>query len=94
MRTREDLEIDKDNRFLVKEWEAEAAQQEIDRLESQAALARAAGRISDFYNELLSSNTMQFYKSLRPQGTVNEFDNEFDDFNSSEMEELEEAMAE
>ena len=81
MRTREELEIDKDNRFLVKEWQAEAA------------LARAAGRISEF-NELLSSNTMQFYKSLRPQGTVNEFDNEFDDFNSSEIEELEEAMAE
>jgi hypothetical protein len=93
MRTREELEIEKDNRFLVREWQAEAAQQELNRLNTEAVIARAAGRITEFYNDLISNDSMQLYRSLRPQGTVETFDNEFDDFNTSEMEELEDALS-
>ena len=52
MRTREELEIEKDNRFLVREWKAEALAYAVQELEAAAALARAAGRMAEFYNEI------------------------------------------
>jgi hypothetical protein len=89
VKTREELQIEKDNRFLVKQWEAEAIEREAQELETAATLARAAGRMAEFYNELVSNETIGFYSTLRPQGTIEGFD----EFDSEELEDLEGIMS-
>jgi hypothetical protein len=75
--------------FLVKQWEAEAIERSAQELETAATLARAAGRMAEFYNELISNETIGFYSTLRPQGTIEGFD----EFDSEELEDLEGIMS-
>jgi hypothetical protein len=89
MRTCEELKIEKDNRFSVKQWEAEALEHAAQELEAAAALARAVGRMAEFYNEVVSNEIIGFYSTLRPQGTIERFN----DLDSSELGDLEDIMS-
>jgi hypothetical protein len=72
MKSREQMQIEKDNRYLVKMWEEEEAEKE----RVHERLQRVCDIMIDFYGEEMINEAMIFYQSLRSNSVVDNFSDE------------------
>jgi hypothetical protein len=72
MQTREQMQIDKNNRYLMKMWKKKKTEKK--RIHER--LQRVYDAITDFYNEEIINEIMLFYQNLRPNGVVGDFSDE------------------
>jgi hypothetical protein len=72
MQTREQIQIDKDNRYLMKIWEKEKAEKK--RIHER--LQRIYDAIIDFYGEEMINEVMLFYQNFRSNGVIGDFSDE------------------
>jgi hypothetical protein len=71
MQTREQMQIDKDNRYLMKMWEKEAGKKRI-----HERLQRVCDSMTDFYGEKMINEAILFYQNLRSNDVIGDFSDE------------------
>jgi hypothetical protein len=72
MQTREEIQIDKDNRCFVKIWEEEEAEKKC----VHERLLRVYDFMTDFYGEEIINEVILFYQDLRSNGVVGDSSDE------------------
>jgi hypothetical protein len=72
MKSRDQIQIEKDNRYFMKMWEKEEAEKE----RVHERLQRVYDIMIDFYGEEMINEVIIFYQSLRPNGVVDNFSDE------------------
>jgi hypothetical protein len=72
MQTREQMQIDKDNRCFVKMWEEEEAEKKC----VHERLQRVCDSMTDFYGEKMINEVILFYQDLRSNGVVGDSSDE------------------
>ena len=69
MKSREQIQIEKDNRYLVKIWEKKKAEKE----RVHERLQRIYNIIIDFYNEKMINEIILFYQNFRSNNMIGIF---------------------
>jgi hypothetical protein len=69
MQTREQMQIDKNNRYFVKIWEEE----EMEKKYVHERLQKVYNFIIDFYGEKMINEIILFYQNLRSNNVVGDF---------------------
>jgi hypothetical protein len=72
MQTREQIQINKDNRYFMKIWEKEKTEKK--RIHER--LRKVYDTIINFYNEEMINEAILFYQNFRSNGVVRDFSDE------------------